>query len=98
MMPQRAMSGLAYIEWLRGKPCIVCGHTGVPHHLKAVGMGRNRKRDLPEHWTAVPLCQKHHTEVHAMGKKKFENRYNTNLQSHCDRWVQRYKETECSHL
>ena len=36
----------SYIEFIKAKPCLVCGALGVDaHHLEAVGMGSNRKRE-----------------------------------------------------
>ncbi len=69
------MSGLNYISWLRGMPCIVCHRPGEPHHLKAVGLGRNRKKDIAEHWTAVPLCRQHHDEYHTWGRQTWTEVY-----------------------
>jgi len=62
------MSSLDYLDWVRGKGCCVCGQPGEPHHLKAVGMGRNRKRPMAEHYTVVPLCRVHHTQIHQEGQ------------------------------
>ena len=57
-----------YPAFIRGKPCLVCGVDGVDaHHLEAVGMGNNRKRESYRHLTCVPLCREHHGEVHAIG-------------------------------
>jgi hypothetical protein len=49
------------------------------HHLKAVGMGRNRKISRWEDLTAVPLCRAHHTEIHKIGRIAFEKKYNISL-------------------
>ena len=49
------------------------------HHLDAVGMGGNRKREMIEHLTVVPLCRICHMELHTIGVKKFEDRHGVNL-------------------
>ena len=36
-----------------------------PHHCLTVGMGRNRKKQLAEHYTAVPLTREEHDAFHA---------------------------------
>lgn len=66
---------LKYLSFAREKPCCVCGGQAEPHHLKAVGMGRNRKKPMPEHYTVVPLCREHHTRVHSMGMDEFQKRF-----------------------
>ena len=49
---------------------------GPPHHLKAVGSGRNRKEPMMEHFTLAPdLCGKHHSEYHNIGERKFIEKY-----------------------
>ena len=50
-----------------------------PHHLKAVGMGNDREKPMPEHFTAVPLCRNMHTQVHNMGLYAFTTKHKINL-------------------
>jgi len=47
--------------------------------MKAIGMGRNRKRNLKEHLLTVPLCMKHHNEWHAMGNRAFNVKYQVDM-------------------
>ncbi|MFQ5445057.1 MAG: putative HNHc nuclease [Nitrospinales bacterium] len=56
---------LKYLDYIRSLPCAYCGQPAEPHHLKAVGMGRNRKRPMKEHLTTIPVCRQHHNEAHA---------------------------------
>ena len=63
---------LDFLKKKRGLPCLVCGGAGEPHHLKPVGMGRNRSRPMMEHYLTVPLCRTCHTELHTIGLRKFE--------------------------
>jgi len=65
--------------------CLVCGKPGDPHHLSHIGMGRNRKNELREHFTAIPLCREHHTEIHDKGKDRF------NLTHRIDVWQEAFK-------
>ena len=70
------MTGLEHLAKVRKMPCLVCGHEASPHHLKTVGLGRNRKRELIEHKTVIPLCTIHHTEIHQIGIRRFNEKYN----------------------
>ena len=70
---------LDYLDYIRSLPCLICGKPGEPHHLEAVGMGRNRNRELKEHYTTIPLCRNHHIEIETVGLKAFETKYNVNL-------------------
>lgn len=49
----------AYLD----KPCFICGLLpSVAHHLKSKGSGGPDKI-----WNLIPLCKKHHTEIHKIG-------------------------------
>ena len=50
-----------------------------PSHIKAVGMGRNRKKQLIEHYTAVPMCRPCHIEWHTIGSKAFQSKHHVNI-------------------
>ena len=70
-----------YLEYIKLQPCCVTG-TNVSvdaHHLEAVGMGQNRKKPSQKHFTTVPLSRELHTEVHAIGLNKFQEKYNVQL-------------------
>ena len=79
------MKSTDYLKYIRKQPCIISGREAEPHHLKAIGMGRNRKRQLPEHYTAIPLARNYHAEVHQIGERAFELKYKINL------WKTAYK-------
>ena len=70
---------IEYVNYVRTKNCCVCGQSAEPHHLKAVGMGRNRKKPMAEHYTVVPLCRSHHSEIHSEGVKTFSKLYGCNI-------------------
>ncbi len=69
---------MSHLDKIRKMPCLVCGGQAEAHHLKAVGIGRNRKNDIPEHLTAIPLCRLHHAEIHSIGVSKFDAKYAIN--------------------
>lgn len=57
----------------RNKPCIInkgCFGEVAGHHLRTVGSGGGDVAD-----NLIPLCQKHHTEIHAIGHYTFTNKY-----------------------
>ena len=71
---------LEYIDFIRAKKCCVSGnHVADPHHLHAIGMGANRTKPNSRHFTCVPLSREMHTELHQIGIKNFENKYNIDL-------------------
>ena len=49
-----------------------------PHHVKFIGMGRNRKRELVEHYSAIPVCRPCHTEYHNLGELAYSKKHNIN--------------------
>ena len=56
-----------YLEYIKEKPCLVCGKMPVdPHHMEAVGMG-GANRDGYKDYSRVPLCRYHHGEYHNTG-------------------------------
>ena len=73
------LSSKKYLDYIRKKPCLVCGLQPCdPDHLKARGMG-NANRDGHRDFSCIPLCRIHHSERHQIGNQKFENKYNINL-------------------
>ena len=59
----------SYLNFLRSHVCIVCAHSETePHHVSTRGAGGS---DL----LAVPLCRRHHMEVHQIGTETFEQEY-----------------------
>mgnify|MGYP004447835467 CR=1 FL=1 len=67
---------LQYVEWIKTKQCLICYKDNPdPHHLQAIGMGGNRKKPTPRHYSCIPLCRLHHSEFHSKGKTDFEDKY-----------------------
>lgn len=61
---------------LMSKKCCLCGKNAELHHSgERVGMGRNRNEINHIGLLAQPLCRDHHTEVHTIGQKDFNERY-----------------------
>ena len=72
--------GFSYIEFIKAKPCLVCGIMGVDaHHLEAIGMGNNRNKESKKDYSCVPLCRVHHQEYHTIGVNGFQEKYGFNI-------------------
>ena len=62
-----------YLKWVRTQPCCICLGLGIhAHHLSTRGAGGSD-------YTAVPLCFKHHHEIHILGDRTFGDHYAVNL-------------------
>lgn len=57
------------------KRCAVCGRKAELHHVDAVGMGNDRTRIDHLGRLALPLCRKHHAELHDTGDGAFMSLY-----------------------
>lgn len=57
------------------KKCCICGEHTDLHHVDRLGMGANREEVLHEGLEALPLCRRHHTEVHTIGDTEFNKLY-----------------------
>jgi hypothetical protein len=69
---------LEYIEFMRDQPCCISMQHGCDlHHLDNIQV--NRKKPNMRHFTVVPLNRLLHTEFHAMGIDKFQQKYKIQL-------------------
>lgn len=98
--PKRFKANMAKIEkvidWdyrnhIKEQPCL-CGSEcfgGIdPHHVRTRGAGGRDKSNL------VPLCRKHHTELHTIGRYTFEDKYKLgDLQMRAERLYETYTRT-----
>ena len=57
------------------RKCAVCGSRAELHHIDRVGIGRDRHDIIHEGMEAIPLCRRHHTEIHSMGDHTFFKKY-----------------------
>jgi len=78
-------SGLEHVKCVREMRCLVCDEQGEPHHLRPIGIGRKRKNEMLEHYTVIPLCRKHHNEIHTIGIEQF------NLIHRIDVWREAFR-------
>ena len=87
-----------YLDFIRKqKYCCTCLKNVKiePSHIEAIGMGRNRKLELLEHYTAIPQCRMCHSEYHALGLNQYQKKHHINLYQVCLYYVTSYlyKET-----
>ena len=67
-----------YLLFVREYQCLVCSQPSECHHTVFKGSGGNHASDL----LVVPLCRKHHAEVHALGSNDlFERKYTTHFET-----------------
>ena len=87
---EQKLSSKKYLDYIRNKPCLVCGSIPCdPDHLEARGMGGANRSGYKD-YSCVPLCRIHHTESHQSGNQKFENKYGINLWKDAFNLIRRY--------
>ena len=64
-----------YLKWIRSTPCMVCGtDQGIqPHHL--IGHGTKGGSLKSDDRLVMPLCAKHHHELHHNGHATFDKKH-----------------------
>lgn len=68
---------MSFKDWIKKQPCIVglsCMGRIHCHHIKTRGAGGKDESNL------LPLCAKHHYELHKIGKDTFAKKYNLNYE------------------
>ena len=75
------MKSTDYVVYVRTLPCVVCNESppSDPSHLRAIGMGGNRKKENERHFTAIPMCRLCHSNFHAVGITEFEDVWQINV-------------------
>lgn len=53
------------------RKCAICNQPADIHHVKAIGMGRNRETICHLGMEAIALCREHHSECHTTGTVSF---------------------------
>lgn len=57
-----------YLQWVKAQPCCWCGNPeSEPHHIIGIGLGGMALKADDIH--TMPLCRKHHDEIHEMGEE-----------------------------
>jgi hypothetical protein len=64
------------LDCLENRYCAICGQPQADiHHVKAIGMGRNRRKVDDSQYPKISLCRKHHSEAHNSGWQTFSEKY-----------------------
>ncbi len=82
-----------YLQYLRSqRHCSLCYKESItePHHIDQIGMGRDRKKNLREHYTAIPVCRTCHTEYHNLGKKMYSRKHQINPYEIALYWLSKF--------
>ncbi|WP_208487439.1 DUF968 domain-containing protein, partial [Escherichia coli] len=67
-----------YTRWVKTQPCACCGKPADdPHHL--IGHGQGGMSTKAHDLFVLPLCRKHHDELHA-DTVAFEEKYGSQLE------------------
>lgn len=74
-----------YLAWIRRQPCLVCRGIAQPHHTTAGGWGTKGSD-----YRCVPLCHRHHRELHDIGAQSFEERHRVDLREQVIRLLETY--------
>ncbi len=69
-----------YHDYVARQKCVLwtrreCFGRVTGHHVRSVGAGGR------DHGNEVPLCLKHHHELHTVGRRTFEREYGLDLKS-----------------
>lgn len=63
-----------YLDWIRQQPCCICGdNVHVEAHHPRVGLlnaDPGMAQKASDKW-ALPLCGRHHRELHGMAEREF---------------------------
>lgn len=67
-----------YLNWVKTQPCECCQQqSDDPHHL--IGWGQGGMATKAHDIFSIPLCRKHHTELHN-DRLAFERKYGSQLE------------------
>ena len=64
-----------YLDFVRSKGCCICGHPAEAHHA----VGRRGTGVKPSDYGTIPLCRRHHQEVHALGVDSFQKKHDVSF-------------------
>ena len=66
-----------YIQWVKNQPCVCCGkQADDPHHI--IGHGQGKMGGKAHDIFTIPLCRKHHNELH-QNVEIWEQKYGSQL-------------------
>ena len=78
----------AYLRFIRRQPCILTGTASEASHIVPEGQGKMGSK--VSDYRTVPMSPKLHREYHRIGRRKFEEKYNVNLDLEQLRFLEMY--------
>lgn len=78
---------MSYKEFIKKQECCIkpCNNYIVdPHHVKTRGAGGKDEENL------IPLCRKHHTELHTIGRMSFQIKYDLDYEKLIQHYCKEY--------
>lgn len=72
-----------YLRFIRRQACLICPAASEAHHTRTRGSGGSD-------YLTLPLCPKHHREIHKRGLAWFEIEYRVDLRSELIRFLEIY--------
>ena len=90
-----------YLKQLAQEPCCICYPIvcvprykpgGMAHHYGKKGKGKGQKCS---DYQTVPICLKHHNEVHWKGNKFIQEKYGIDFEKISSYYRDKYKELIC---
>jgi hypothetical protein len=71
-----------YLDYIRRQECYVCQQKPCEPHHAGGGVGRKGSD-----YSCVPLCRKHHRELHDIGKSTFMKQYEIRLSEAVEKYL-----------
>lgn len=72
-----------YLRFIKRQPCVLDHLAADAHHVTSRGAGGSD-------YQTIPLCRKHHRELHHWGRTRFESLYTVNLDREMVRFLEMY--------
>jgi hypothetical protein len=72
-----------YLRWIRRQGCLVCRRYAQAHHVHHAGLKGSD-------FETVPLCGRHHMELHQVGQSAFERKYVLDLEQEAQRMFEKH--------
>lgn len=78
MPKQKTWKSKKYLDHVWQYPCVICGRMPVEAHHVRYSFNSGTGIKPGDCWT-IPLCQEHHRELHQIGMKSFQKKYDINI-------------------
>lgn len=79
---EKLIRSSAHLNWVRSFYCVLSGNGRCNGHISAAYVHEGTDDsigNMPSDVWVFPACMTHHSEQHAFGEKRFEEKYGLNL-------------------